>query len=66
MERDAINEMGTCVGPTWRRGGWPLLYSRGGSNVASDTTGDYVISIHVYGLQVGSGHGSTSWGGLGP
>jgi hypothetical protein len=61
-----IDAMGTCVGLTWRRGGWPLLHGHGGSSVASDATSDSVISIRGYGLQAGSRHGATSWGGLGP
>jgi hypothetical protein len=43
--RAAIDAMGTCLGATWRRGGWPLLHDHGCSSVVSDATGDSTISI---------------------
>jgi hypothetical protein len=64
--RATIDAMGPCFGPAWRRGGWPLLHTDRCSSVVTDATGDSMVSIRGNGLHVGSGHGATSWGGVGP
>jgi hypothetical protein len=42
--------VGPCVGPKWKRGGWPLFHGHGGSHGAPDAIGDPEISIRGYGL----------------